>query len=238
MRDERVPLGVVRLNLSEFVEESDAITSRKRSASLGAAAGAHLGGGAAGVAMGSPPVPRVHGGEETAEDGIVRRYLMQESKVNSTLQVGILMVQIDGDRNYVAPPLRTAPVFGGIAGFMAGEQAEQEDIAGRKSPRDDPCHSTGQLTNRRDPQHLQVPRRRRAPRPLSQRPDSNLVRPARRTPRLRRSRRHLLRRQRLGHFLIFLPPRQVLGALPRRRGVQRQPLGRRGLRRDAAALGL
>lgn len=128
VRDERVPLGVVRLNLSEFVEESDAITSRKRSASLGTAAGA---------AMGSPPVPRVHGGEET-EDGIVRRYLMQESKVNSTLQVGILMVQIDGERNYVAPPLKTAPVFGGIAGFMAGEQVEQDDTAGRKSRRNNP----------------------------------------------------------------------------------------------------
>lgn len=121
VRDERVPLGVVRLNLSEFVEESDAITSRKRSASLGA--------------MGSPPIPRVHGGDEVAEDGIVRRYLMQESKVNSTLQIGILMVQIDGDRNYAAPPLKSAPVFGGIAGFMAGEQVEQDDTAGRKSKR-------------------------------------------------------------------------------------------------------
>lgn len=124
VRDERVPLGVVRLNLSEFVEESDAITSRKRSASLGA--------------MGSPPIPRVHGGDEVAEDGIVRRYLMQESKVNSTLQIGILMVQIDGERNYAAPPLKSAPVFGGIAGFMAGEQVEQDDTAGRKSKRKSP----------------------------------------------------------------------------------------------------
>lgn len=62
------------------------------------------------------------------EEGVVRRYLMQESKINSTLKIGILMKQVDGERNFVAPPLKTAPVFGGIAGIMAGEQAEQDDI--------------------------------------------------------------------------------------------------------------
>lgn len=59
------------------------------------------------------------------------------------------MRQIEGDRNFVAcvkfkrverveadgnrPALRTAPVFGGIAGIMAGEQGESDDI-GRESP--------------------------------------------------------------------------------------------------------
>ncbi|KAH7409366.1 N-terminal C2 in EEIG1 and EHBP1 proteins-domain-containing protein [Cadophora sp. MPI-SDFR-AT-0126] len=62
------------------------------------------------------------------EEGVVRRYLMQESKINSTLKIGILMKQVDGERNFVAPPLKTAPVFGGIAGIMAGEQAEQDDV--------------------------------------------------------------------------------------------------------------
>ncbi|KAG4442067.1 hypothetical protein IFR05_002461 [Cadophora sp. M221] len=62
------------------------------------------------------------------EEGVVRRYLMQESKINSTLKIAILMKQVDGERNFVAPPLKTAPVFGGIAGIMAGEQAEQDDI--------------------------------------------------------------------------------------------------------------
>lgn len=62
------------------------------------------------------------------EEGVVRRYLMQESKINSTLKIGILMKQVDGERNFVAPPLKTAPVFGGIAGIIAGEQAEQDDI--------------------------------------------------------------------------------------------------------------
>lgn len=36
------------------------------------------------------------------DQGIVRRYLMQDSKINSTLKVGILMRQIDGDKNFMA----------------------------------------------------------------------------------------------------------------------------------------
>jgi hypothetical protein len=62
------------------------------------------------------------------EEGVTRRYLMQESKINSTLKIGIGMRQIDGERNFVAPPLKTAPVFGGIAGIMDFEQAEQDDL--------------------------------------------------------------------------------------------------------------
>jgi hypothetical protein len=62
------------------------------------------------------------------EEGVVRRYLMQESKINSTLKIGIAMKQIDGERNFVAPPLKLAPVFGGIAGIMAGDQAENDDL--------------------------------------------------------------------------------------------------------------
>jgi hypothetical protein len=62
------------------------------------------------------------------EEGVTRRYLMQDSKINSTLKVGISMKQIDGERNFVAPPLKSAPVFGGIAGIMVGEQVEQDDL--------------------------------------------------------------------------------------------------------------
>jgi hypothetical protein len=62
------------------------------------------------------------------DDGVVRRYLMQDSKINSTLKIGISMKQVDGERNFVAPPLKTAPVFGGIAGIMSGEQNDQDDI--------------------------------------------------------------------------------------------------------------
>lgn len=57
-------------------------------------------------------------------DGITRRYLMRDSKINSTLKVGICMRQVDGERNFIAPSLRSAPVFGGIAGIMAGEGEE------------------------------------------------------------------------------------------------------------------
>ena len=35
------------------------------------------------------------------DEGIVRRYLMQDSKVNSTLKVGIALRQVEGDRNFV-----------------------------------------------------------------------------------------------------------------------------------------
>ncbi|KAF6844527.1 hypothetical protein CMUS01_01005 [Colletotrichum musicola] len=121
--DEKISLGCVRLNLSEYVEESDGLTresvsfdrghSRKRSS------------GTASTSPKSTAPPTLD--EVDVEDGIVRRYLMQDSKINSTLKIGILMVQLDGDKNYSAPPLRTAPVFGGIAGIMAGEQVEQDD---------------------------------------------------------------------------------------------------------------
>jgi hypothetical protein len=68
--------------------------------------------------------------DEEAEEGIVRRYLMQDSKINSTLKIGILMVQVDGERNYTAPPLKSATVFmGGISGLLAGgsEQIDSDD---------------------------------------------------------------------------------------------------------------
>ncbi|GJN67347.1 hypothetical protein PLICBS_001371 [Purpureocillium lilacinum] len=114
---EKMVLGNIKLNLSEYVEESEAFARdiasppRKRS-SL-----------AISPTSAAPNEPLQ---AQTADDGIVRRYLMQDSKVNSTLKVGILMIQMDGERNYIAPPLRTAPVFGGIAGFMGPEQAEDE----------------------------------------------------------------------------------------------------------------
>lgn len=65
------------------------------------------------------------------DEGVVRRYLLQDSKVNSTLKIGIFMRQVDGERNFVAPPLRTAPVFGGIAGIMVGEREGVDESVGR-----------------------------------------------------------------------------------------------------------
>ncbi len=40
--------------------------------------------------------------DEDEDEGVTRRYLMQESKINSTLKIGILMKQIEGDRNFIA----------------------------------------------------------------------------------------------------------------------------------------
>jgi hypothetical protein len=55
----------------------------------------------------------------TSEEGtITRRYLMRESKINSTLKISIAMKYIDGPRDFIAPTLKSAPVFGGIAGIM------------------------------------------------------------------------------------------------------------------------
>lgn len=92
-RGERIKLGEVKLNLAEYVEASELQTP----ASPG-------------------PSPN-----ELRDEGVVRRYLMQESKINSTLKVGIYMRHIEGTRDYHAPPLRTAPVFGGIAGIISSQ---------------------------------------------------------------------------------------------------------------------
>ncbi|OJI90214.1 hypothetical protein ASPTUDRAFT_114290, partial [Aspergillus tubingensis CBS 134.48] len=62
------------------------------------------------------------------DEGIVRRYLMQDSKINSTLKVGIATRQVEGDRNYITPPLKSAMVFGGIAGVVSSEQGEHDDL--------------------------------------------------------------------------------------------------------------
>ncbi|KAH7382224.1 N-terminal C2 in EEIG1 and EHBP1 proteins-domain-containing protein [Pyrenochaeta sp. MPI-SDFR-AT-0127] len=90
-RGERITLGHVKLNLAEYVEQSEMA-----------------------AAQGEDP-------------GVTRRYLMQDSKINSTLKLGIYMRQTEGDKNFIAPALKTAQVFSGIAGIMAGEQAELED---------------------------------------------------------------------------------------------------------------
>lgn len=90
-REERIALGNVKLNLAEYVEQSE----------LSSMTGEGL--------------------------GVTRRYLMQDSKINSTLKIGIYMKQIEGDKNYVAPPLKTAQVFSGIAGIVSGEQGDHEE---------------------------------------------------------------------------------------------------------------
>lgn len=94
-RGERIRLGDLKLNLAEYVEASE-----------NPATPSSPGGGANAT------------GEGNTEEGVVRRYLMQDSKINSTLKLSILMLHTSGPRDYYAPPLRTAPVFGGIAGII------------------------------------------------------------------------------------------------------------------------
>ncbi|KAG5929799.1 hypothetical protein E4U42_004523, partial [Claviceps africana] len=115
---EKITLGHVRLNLSEYVEESESfgrdIGSPPRKWST------------VGVGASSPDNGDKSEARSAVEEGIVRRHLMQDSKINSTLKVGILMVQVDGERNFIAPPLKSAPVFGGIAGLVAQEAEDDK----------------------------------------------------------------------------------------------------------------
>jgi hypothetical protein len=66
--------------------------------------------------------------QDEADDGsITRRYLLQDSKVNSTLKIGIKMHQTEGDLNFMAPPLKSAMVVGGIAGVLTTETVGEGD---------------------------------------------------------------------------------------------------------------
>ncbi|KAI8627960.1 hypothetical protein F5Y19DRAFT_440539 [Xylariaceae sp. FL1651] len=158
-RDEKISLGNVKLNLSEYVEESENFP-RRSTASRVAGSLEHVREKVTGHNVshrklsvgrpaseaerptGSPSPQSVTGSsaqhleendivDEEAEEGIVRRYLMQDSKINSTLKIGILMVQVDGERNYTAPPLKSATVFnGGISGIITGasEQMDADEV--------------------------------------------------------------------------------------------------------------
>ncbi|ORY82154.1 N-terminal C2 in EEIG1 and EHBP1 proteins-domain-containing protein, partial [Protomyces lactucae-debilis] len=63
----------------------------------------------------------------SSEQEVSRRYLLQDSKVNSTLRLGIRMVQISGDTDFTTPALKKAQVFGGITGLLS----ESKDITQR-----------------------------------------------------------------------------------------------------------
>ena len=101
----RVGLGNVKLNLSEYVERDGELRRNPDGVELG----------------------------EDGEEGITRRYLMQESKINSTLKVSILMKQTEGEKDFVVPPLKTATVFGGIAGIVATEAGDSKAAGDRAS---------------------------------------------------------------------------------------------------------
>ncbi|CAK7270106.1 hypothetical protein SEPCBS119000_003917 [Sporothrix epigloea] len=145
-RVEKIVLGKLSLNLAEYVAESDSILrnrpeasalsglrdwpdnspggrhSRRRSSMSGKASFVPSLGSAASGTTDFAGLDPFSDAESPVEDGVIRRYLMQDSKINSTLKIGILLVQTDGERNYIAPPLKSAPVFGGIAGIVASSE--------------------------------------------------------------------------------------------------------------------
>ena len=97
-RGGRVILGSVKLNLAEYTQVHELSPSER-----------------------DP--------QDESEDGaIVRRYLLQDSKINSTLKIGVKMKQTEGDTNYIAPPLKSAMVMSGIAGVLSTEAGEGEDM--------------------------------------------------------------------------------------------------------------
>jgi hypothetical protein len=93
-KNERITLGKLKLNLPEYVEASE---------------------------LQSPGPPGSPGHPPEAE-GVIRRYLMQESKINSTLKIGVHMRYVEGTRDFMAPQLRSAPIFGGIAGIVSSAE--------------------------------------------------------------------------------------------------------------------
>ena len=105
----RVVLGNVKLNLSEYVEREGELRRNPDGVEVGEVG-------------------------EDGEEGITRRYLMHESKINSTLKVGILMKQTEGEKDFVVPPLKTATVFGGIAGIVATEAGDPKPSSDRGNP--------------------------------------------------------------------------------------------------------
>ena len=97
-RGGRVHLGNVKLNLAEYTQLPEISPSER-----------------------DP--------QDESEDGsITRRYLLQDSKINCTLKIGIIMKQTEGDSNFIAPPLKSAMVVGGIAGVLSTEPGDGEDM--------------------------------------------------------------------------------------------------------------
>jgi len=160
--DEKMVLGKVALNLSEYVEESEAILRDTRRPGTADSSTPRSGGGHArqrsslSTTDTSPTTPTSRSDTTApaveAADGVVRRYLMQESKINSTLKVSILMIQVDGERGYVAPALKTAPVFGGIAGIVAGPDTATDSQSGAD---DATPHLPASIHKSRDASELQ-----------------------------------------------------------------------------------
>ncbi|KAK9447882.1 N-terminal C2 in EEIG1 and EHBP1 proteins-domain-containing protein [Limtongia smithiae] len=53
------------------------------------------------------------------QPAVARRYLLQHSKVNSTIKITISCLQLSGDATFSTPPLTSGQAFGGITGVLA-----------------------------------------------------------------------------------------------------------------------
>ncbi|KAK6523304.1 hypothetical protein TWF694_006188 [Orbilia ellipsospora] len=75
-----------------------------------------------------------------------RRYLMQASKINSTLQISTELKQISGDTSFKVPELRPAQVFSGIAGVVMSEPLASEPVEANSAQATDSPYGT-ELSN-------------------------------------------------------------------------------------------
>lgn len=63
-----------------------------------------------------------------SSEQIVRRYLLQDSKVNSTLKLGLRLDQLSGDTEFYVPELKRNQVFSGITGLLTeGKEIKKRD---------------------------------------------------------------------------------------------------------------
>ncbi|CAK3982567.1 Hypothetical predicted protein [Lecanosticta acicola] len=85
--------------------------------------------------------------------GVTRRYLMQDSKINSTLKLTLSMRHLEGTRDYMAPPLRAAPVFGGIAGILSSSEPAAVGNPAPPAPPPPPPPSAGGGAPHHHPHH-------------------------------------------------------------------------------------
>ncbi|KZZ87221.1 Oestrogen-responsive protein Fam102A/B [Ascosphaera apis ARSEF 7405] len=85
--------------------------------------------------------------EGREDEGVVRRYLMQDSKINSTLRIGISM----------RPPLKSSSVFGAITGVIAeqNEPDEASRILSSTSPKPLSASLSASATSARETGDLQ-----------------------------------------------------------------------------------
>lgn len=134
-KDERITLGRLTLNLAEYVDESEAVIREShgfRASRMGSSAASAAAQPAApshqtharhpsdsssvdaATKLNAAAPPQPYSSDPLVEEGIIRRYLLTDAKINSTLKISLLVHQLDGDRAFTAPPLKTAgAVFGG-----------------------------------------------------------------------------------------------------------------------------